>query len=79
MKRPPCFASAVNAGQPTPAPQTASALPDMSIGGPSAAFSRRILFTPMPSESNTVWPRAVMPEACVPSTTGLPLRSPSER
>jgi TRAP-type mannitol/chloroaromatic compound transport system permease large subunit len=46
--------AAVNAGQPTPAPHSASARPSISISGPSAAFSRKIGFTSIPSESSTV-------------------------
>src|SRR5712692_2106560 len=54
MKRPPDFASAVNAGQPTPAPHSAAARPSSSIGGPSAAFSRVISFTGISKADRTV-------------------------
>src|ERR671936_883082 len=66
MERAPDLASAANAGQPTPAPQSASARPSSSIGGPSAAFSSVIGLMSMPSDANTARPSAVMPEPWVP-------------
>jgi hypothetical protein len=47
----------------------------MSIGGPSAALSRKIGFTSICSASSTVRPSCVTPDACVPMTTGFPRRS----
>jgi hypothetical protein len=47
----------------------------MSIGGPSAAFSRKIGFTSICNASTTLRPSCVTPDAWVPMTTGLPRRS----